>query len=177
MNDFQKNIREDNASEVIEQIKEAHKVRRVISWPGRPDVKVEMRLLTLSEARRAKVDNQLEFKKDGIDIAMHNLADYREQEAVHGMWRVFCDPETGNRIFKSAEDMRLFCTTDELTALCAAYNAFADEMDPNVDKLDDGEIKKLIDLLKKTPDLIPQKVSSLNTALKLLRTLVVQHAN
>lgn len=174
MTEFQKSIREGDASEVIEQIKNAHQARRVIDWPGNPKIKVEMRLLTLSESWKAKVDNQQEFKHDGLDIGVHNLADYREQEAVHGMWRIFSDPKTGQRIFKSAEDMRSFCTTDELTALCAAYNAFADDCDPNVGKLSDAELEDLKNLLKKTPDLIAQKVSSLNLALKLLRILVVQ---
>ena len=188
MTEFQKNIRDavapgdadakrDAASKVIEQIKDSHKARRVIDWPGKPGVKVEMRLLNLSEARKAKVENQLEFKKDDIEIGMHNLADYREQEAVHGMWRVFTDPTTGKRIFNSAEDMRSFCTTDELTALCAAYNTFADENDPNLSKLDESEMQDLVEVLKKTPDLIPQKVPSLNLAWKLLRILVVRQAN
>ncbi len=177
MNEFQRNIRDGKASEILDQIKSSHDKRRVLDWPGRPDVKIEMRLLTLSECRQAKVENQQEFKKDGIDIAVHNLVDYREQEAVHGMWRVFTDPTTGNRIFNSAEEMRSFCTPDELTALCAAYNAFAEENDPNVGNLSDEDVKTLIELLKKTPDQVQRKVTSLNTAWKLLRTLVAQQAN
>ena len=73
--------------------------------------------------------------------------------------------------------MRSFCTPDELTALCAAYNAFAEENDPNVGNLSDEDVKTLIELLKKTPDQVQRKVTSLNTAWKLLRTLVAQQAN
>lgn len=177
MNQFVKNIREaddENASEIIAQIKTAHDVKRVIGWPGHEDIKVEMHLLNMSESRQSKIDNQLEFKKDGVDIAVHNLADYREQEALHGMWRAFYDPSTGKRIFKSAEEMRLYCTPDELTALCSAYNQFADELDPNVNMLSDEEFESLKELLKKTPEKIQQKVTSLPLAWKLLHTLVAQ---
>lgn len=175
--DFEKKIREGKSSEVLQMIKASHDVTRVIAWPGHPEAKVKMRLLTLSESRLAKVENQQEFNRDGITVAVHNLADYREQEAVHGMWRVFSDADTGEPIFTSAEHMRSFCTNDELSALCEAYNAFADENDPNVDRLSDEDYEKLLDMLKKTPDQIPQKVTNLRTAWKLLRIMVGQQAN
>ena len=67
-------------SAIIDQIKASHDVFKDIEWPGVPGVKVRMRLLTVSEARKAKVDNQQEFNRDGIEIGMQNLADYREQK-------------------------------------------------------------------------------------------------
>ena len=164
-------------SAIIDQIKNAHEVTKDIEWPGIPEVKVRMRLLTVSEARKAKVENQQEFKRDGIDIGVQNLADYREQEAVHGMWRAFSDPETGKPIFRSAEHMRSLCTNDELKALCDAYNAFSDELDPNLEKLSDEEFEQLKEILKKKPDQIQQKVSSLPVAWKLLRILVAPQKN
>ena len=136
-----------------------------------------MRLLTVSEARKAKVDNQQEFKRDGIEIGMQNLADYREQEAVHGMWRAFSDPDTGKPVFTSAEHMRTLCTNDELKALCDAYNAFTDENDPNLEKLTDEEFEQLKETLKKKPDQIRSKVLSLPVAWKLLRILVAPQKN
>lgn len=175
--EFEKKIRTEDASGVVQMIKDAHTVRKVIEWPGVPSVKVQMRLLNASEARLSKVANQQEFKRDGIDIGVQNLADYREQEAIHGLWQVFSDPETGKPLFKSAEEMRTVCTNDEITALCNAYNAFADENDPNLDKLSDDEFDDLKELIKKKPDQIPQKVTSLPVALKLLRTLVAQQKN
>lgn len=175
--EFEKKIRTEDASGVVQMIKDAHTVRKVIEWPGVPSVKVQMRLLNASEARLSKVANQQEFKRDGIDIGMQNLADYREQEAIHGLWQVFSDPETGKPLFKSAEEMRTVCTNDEITALCNAYNAFADENDPNLDKLSDEDFDDLKELIKKKPDQIPQKVTSLPVALKLLRTLVAQQKN
>lgn len=175
--EFEKKIRTEDASGLVQMIKDAHTVRKVIEWPGVPYVKVQMRLLNASEARLSKVANQQEFKREGIDIGMQNLADYREQEAIHGLWQVFSDPETGKPLFKSAEEMRTVCTNDEITALCNAYNAFADENDPNLDKLSDDEFDDLKELIKKKPDQIPQKVTSLPVALKLLRTLVAQQKN
>lgn len=178
MNGFEKAVRDqENSSAVLDMIKNSHEERRVIEWPGRPEVKVQLRLLTVSECRKAKVENQQEFKRDGIEVGAHNFADYREQEAVHGMWRAFEDPETGKPIFKSAEHMRTFCTPDELTALCDAYNAFADEKDPNMEALSEEGVEMLIDTLKKTPDLVQRKVVSLNVAWKLLRILVSQQKN
>ena len=129
MTELEKAIRDDEPDELIARIKASHDVKRVVSWPGRPDIKIEIRLLTLSETRKAKVDNQLEFKHDGIDIAMHNVTDYREQEAAHGMWRAFYNVDTGKRIFRSVEHLRSFCTPDELKKLCDEYNAFAEECD------------------------------------------------
>ena len=164
-------------SAIIDQIKNAHEVTKDIEWPGIPEVKVRMRLLTVSESRKAKVDNQQEFKRDGIEIGMQNLADYREQEAVHGMWRAFSDPATGKPVFTSAEHMRTLCTNDELKALCDVYNAFSDENDPNLEKLSDEELEQLKDILKKKPDQIRLKVLSLPVAWKLLRILVAPQKN
>lgn len=164
-------------SAIIDQIKSSHDVFKDIEWPGIPGVTVRMRLLTVSEARQAKVDNQQEFKRDGIEIGMQNLADYREQEAVHGMWRAFSDPATGKPVFTSAEHMRTLCTNDELKALCDAYNAFSDENDPNLEKLSDEELEQLKDILKKKPDQIRLKVLSLPVAWKLLRILVAPQKN
>ena len=164
-------------SAIIDQIKSSHDVFKDIEWPGVPGVTVRMRLLTVSEARQAKVDNQQEFKRDGIEIGMQNLADYREQEAVHGMWRAFSDPATGKPVFTSAEHMRTLCTNDELKALCDAYNAFSDENDPNLEKLSDEEFEQLKDILKKKPDQIRSKVLSLPVAWKLLRILGAPQEN
>lgn len=164
-------------SAIIDMIKSSHDVFKDIEWPGIPGVNVRMRLLTVSEARKAKVDNQQEFKRDGIEIGMQNLADYREQEAVHGMWRAFSDPETGKPIFSSAEHLRTLCTNDELKALSDAYNAFSDENDPNLEKLTDEEFEQLKDILKKKPDQIRLKVLSLPVAWKLLRILVAPQDN
>ena len=144
-------------SAIIDQIKNAHEATKDIEWPGIPGLKVRMRLLTVSEARKAKVDNQQEFKRDGIDIGVQNLADYREQE--------------------NAEHMRTLCTNDELKALCDAYNAFSDENDPNLEKLTDEEFEQLKETLKKKPDQIRSKVLSLPVAWKLLRILVAPQEN
>lgn len=174
MTELEKAIREDKPDELIERIKASHDVKRVVSWPGRPDIKIEIRLLTLSDARKAKVDNQLEFKHDGIEVAWYNQADYREQEAAHGMWRAFYNVDTGERIFRSAEHLRSFCTPDELKKLCDEFNAFVEECDPSLDEVSDESIETLIETLKKTPDLVQLKVVSLNTAWKLVRTLVAR---
>lgn len=174
MTDLEKAIRNDTPDELIARIKTTHDVKRIVSWPGRSDIQIEIRLSSLSDTRKAKVDNQLEFKRDGIEIAMHNLADYREQEAAHVLWRAFYNVDTGERIFRSAEHLRSFCTPDELKKLCDEYNAFAEECDPSLDEVSDESIETLIETLKKTPDLVQLKVVSLNTAWKLVRTLVAR---
>ena len=177
MNEFVKNIREasdESADEIIEQIKASHKVSRVIGWPGHEDIKVEMRLLNMSECRQAKIDNQLEFKKAGIELSVANLADYREQEVVHGLWRACYNPATGERIFRNAEDLRKSCTPDELLYLSGEFNSFVEEQDPNINKLSDKDFESLKELLKKTPDQIQLKVTNLPLAWRLLHTLVAQ---
>ena len=174
MTDLEKAIRSDTPDELIARIKTTHDVKRIVSWPGRSDIQIEIRLLSLSDIRKAKVDNQLEFKRDGIEIAMHNLADYREQEAAHGMWRAFYNVDTGERIFRSAEHLRSFCTPDELKKLCDEFNAFVEECDPSLDEVSDESIETLIETLKKTPDQVQLKVVSLNTAWKLVHTLVAR---
>ena len=174
MTDLENAIRENKPDELIERIKAAHDVKRIVNWPGRPDIQIEIRLLSLSETRKAKVENQLEFKHDGIEIAMHNLSDYREQEAVHGMWRAFYNVDTGKRIFCSAEHLRSFCTPDELKTLCDEYNAFAESCDPSPEKLSEESFDVLVDTLKKKPDQVQSKVVNLSMAWKLVRTLVAQ---
>lgn len=167
----------NEVSAIIDMIRDSRKIREVIGWPGRESIKVKMRLLTVAESRKAKVENQLEFKKDGIEVTGYNLVDYKTQEAVHGLWRVFLDAETDEPIFNSAEHMRQFCTDDELTALCNAYNAFSEKNDPNMENMSEEDAKRLIDLLKKTPLQIQSKVVSLPVAWKLLRILVAPQPN
>jgi hypothetical protein len=170
-------IRKGDASAVIDRIKASGSGIREIAWPGKPEVKVGLRLLSASESRKAKVENQQEFKRDGIDVAVHNLADYRMQEAAHGLWRAIIDLETKKPVFGSAEQLREFCTDDEFAKLVAEYNAFSESEDPNIEDLSKEDFEALLSLLKKTPDRIPSRVTSLRTAWRLLRTLAVPQAN
>jgi hypothetical protein len=173
MSDILKAVRGENTSEILESVRVGTQYDTIIEWPGRPDIKIGMRLLSVSETRQAKIENQKEFKAAGLDIAVHNLADYRAQEAAHAMWRAFYDPGTRKELFHSVHQLRSFCTDDELTALANAYNTFAESNDPNLENMSEDDVDSLISLLKKTPEKIPQTVSNLHTAWRLLRTLVV----
>ena len=156
---------------VLERLRAGTDNRREFGWPGKPEVKVAVRLLSASESRKARIAAQKEFNDAGLEIGMHNMADFRAQEAAHGLWVSLIDPISNTPLFRSAEDLRAFCTDDELSALANEYNALCEEYDPRVHEMSDKDAQALLDMLKKTPDLIPGKVQSLSVAWMLLRTL------
>jgi len=142
--------------------------RKDITWPGRDEVKIRLRLLTVSEGREAQVQNEQEFTAAKVRVEMYNLNVYRAQEAACGLAKVILDPATDKPLFRSADHLRSFVTDDELKALSDAYNAFSEEQNPDTEDYSDEQIRDLFEALKKTPDLILGKVTSLNTAWKLL---------
>lgn len=173
---FRDDIRSGSESvtdSVLDKLRAGTDNRREFGWPGKPDVKVAVRLLSAKEITSAKFNNQREFKQSGIDIAIHNLPDYREQEADHILWRALVDLD-GKKLFSSVDDFRGFCSREETAALSREYNVLSEECDPGVDTMDEQGLKDLLELVKKKPDLIASKVSSLPMAQRLLLTLVGQ---
>lgn len=158
---------------VLAKIRAGTDNRRGFDWPGNTNVRVFLRLLSAKEITSAKFANQREFKQAGIDIAIHNLPDYREQEADHILWRALIDAD-GKRLFSSVDDFRCFCSREEIVVLSREYNALSDECDPGVDAMDQESLNDLLELVKKKPDIIVSRVSSLPTAHKLLHILVSQ---
>lgn len=116
-------LKKGDTSALIDLIKADGPVIKIISWPKRDDVKVAIKVLSASESRMAKIDNQQEFKKAGIEISMHNLGDYRSSEAAHGMWRSILDSSTNEPIFKSVEAFRDFLTDDEISYFVNQYKS------------------------------------------------------
>lgn len=166
-------LKKTDTSALIDAIKADGPATKIISWPNRENIKVELKILNASESRQAKILNQKEFSREGLEIGMHNLADYRASEAAHGMWRAILDPDTHQPVFSSAEEFRSFLTDDEISYFVNAYNALSSEEDPNKD-LSDSDYDELIELLKKKQDLIPSRVISLPMAWRLLRIMVNQ---
>lgn len=162
---------------VLERLRAGTDNRREFGWPGKPEVKVAVRLLSAKETRKARIDAQVEFKEAGLEIGVHNMSDFRAQEAAHGLSVALIEPQTGKSLFRSVEDLRSFCSDDELAALADVYNALCEECDPRVLEMSDDDAHALIELLKKTPDLIHGKVQSLPVAWMLLRTLAKPSMN
>jgi hypothetical protein len=171
-------IREDlrnktKENSILARIRAGIANQREISWPGNPDVKLRVRILSAMEITDARFENQQEFKSRGVDVAVHNLPDYREQEADHALWRALLDSD-GNRIFSSADDFRKFCSREEIKVFADEYTALSAECDPDVGSMSESEMQNLCDFLKKKPELIRLNVSSLRTAWRLLDILVGQ---
>lgn len=171
-----RNGSDDEGESVLDKLRAGTDNRREFGWPGKPDVKVAVRLLSASESRKARIAAQKEFKDAGLEIGMHNMADFRAQEAAHGLWVSLVDPINDNPLFRSAEDLRAFCTDDELSALADEYNALCEECDPRVHEMSEEDAQALLGMLKKSPDLIHGKVQSLPVAWMLLRTMANQPA-
>ena len=93
-------LKQGDSTELIKAIKADGPVKKTISWPNREDIQVVLKLLNASESRLSKIENQQELKAVGIEVAMHNLGDYRASEAAHGMWRAILDPTTLEPVFQ-----------------------------------------------------------------------------
>jgi len=150
--------------------------RREFAWPGKSATRAAVRLLSAKEVTAAKFANQREYKAMGIDIAVHNIADYKEQEADHVLWRAIIDLD-GKKVFSSVDDFRGGCSREVIAALSEEYNALSEECDPSIDAMSDAEYRSLLELVKKKPELIHTKVSNLRTAWQLLRTLADQQVS
>jgi len=142
--------------------------RKDIDWPGREDVRIRLRLLPVSEGRKARILNEQEFAAAKIKVEFHNLNDFRAQEAAFALAKAILDPSTDEPLFRSADHLRAFVTDDELGALSKAYNTFSEEENPDTEDYSDEQIRDLFEALKKTPDLIPGKVTNLSIAWRLL---------
>lgn len=161
---------------VLERLSAGTDNRREFEWPGKSGERVVVRLLSAKEVASAKFANQREFKLAGIEIAVHNIGDYREQEVDHFLWRALLDMD-GKQLFTSLDDFRGFCSREVIAVLAEEYNELSKDCDPGVDSLDESGLKALLELVKKKPDLIPSKVSSLRTAWRLLSILGDQPTN
>lgn len=164
------------ADSVLDKLRAGTDNRREFGWPGKPDVKVAVRLLSAAESLKARVAVQKEFKDSGLDLAL-NIEPFRAQEAAHGLCMALIDPVDGKSLFRSVEDLRAFVFDDELAALADEYNVLCEECDPRIHEMSEEDAQALLGMLKKSPDLIPGKVRSLPVAWMLLRTLAKQPAS
>ena len=170
-------LKQGDSTELIKAIKADGPVKKTISWPNREDIQVVLKLLNASESRLSKIENQQELKAVGIEVAMHNLGDYRASEAAHGMWRAILDPTTLEPVFKNVDSLRAHLTDDEIAYFVTQYNAISVENDPNGDTLTDEQMEDVIELLKKKKYDIQSKVTSLPIAWKLLLTMAEKLQN
>ncbi|MFA6688871.1 MAG: hypothetical protein WCS18_05265 [Sphaerochaetaceae bacterium] len=151
--------------------------RKTIQWPGYPDVRVTLRLLSASETREARLKNQEEWDKAKVEVTALNITDFKAQEAAHGLVKAILLEDGSAPVFRGVEQLRASVSDDELTALAQEYSNFADECDPSLTHMSDEDVTTLFEALKKTPDLIRGKVKNLDTALRLLRISVGQPQN
>ena len=162
-----------DAASLLDAIRIGTDNRREFGWPGKPDVKVAVRLLSATETLKARTAVHNEFKDAGLDMVAH-LDVFRAQEAAHGLCMALIDPSDNKPLFRSVADLRDFVSDDELAALSNEYNILCEECDPRIHELTEDDASALLGMLKKSPDLIPGKVQSLPVAWMLLRTLAKQ---
>lgn len=161
------------ADSVLDRLRAGTDNRREFGWPGKPEVKVAVRLLSAAESHKARIAVQKEFKDAGLDLSI-NVESFRAQEAAHGLCMALFNPADDRPLFRNVEDLRAFVTDDELAALADEYNVLCEECDPRIHEMSEEDALALLGMLKKSPDLIPGKVRRLPVAWMLLHTLANQ---
>jgi hypothetical protein len=108
---------------------------------------------------------------------MGTVDEYETEKANQMLWRVLCDPATGEKLTKTIVEFRTSLTRDERCALVGEYVMFERDVSPNPENMTDEEFAAFVEDVKKKPDETLGNCSSSSTLKKLATTLVSQLAN
>ena len=122
--------------------------------------KLCLRILTESElmTARASADTQAKFVLRGEsrpgDLGYHEI--YYDEVAVQILWSAARNPaHLEFPVFDKPEDIRRKLTTDEITQLVAAYNAFRIDRGPFVSQLSEPELEAWLKVLMEGASRVP----------------------
>lgn len=127
-------------------LKGGKRTQRVVDWPGKPGTRVAIRNLVGSEsmaARLAAAEVSAQVPP-GPGATLLAREAYEEEYAYQVLYHALVDPETGDRLAASAQEVRDLVDLDEVEALMEIY-AGGDDDAPDLDKMSVEQLEREAD--------------------------------
>lgn len=146
----------------------------VMEWPGRPEVKIGLRLLSDFDIAESDASARAWAQEKALDAGKERLDD-REYVARYGaevVSRSLVSPESKQRLVGTADELRKLATREEIDALALAYNDHQEALAPFPYQLSDAEIERLVEAMKR-PDPFRERALSTSAPSTLRRCIRV----
>lgn len=157
----------------LEAIRAGIRNSTTIVWPG-TESPIRLRVLSKASLQDSTFAARRWFEDSKIVVDLVTIEAFKDEETIQILYRSLSDSETSKPLSSSVDVFRSSVTTDELSELAKAYQAFEAEVSPNVDAMTDEEVEKFLRRLKKKPDETIDSVTSIAFARRLLRFSVSQ---
>lgn len=121
------------------------------TWPGGA-LEFDLYVLTQSERSIAEADARQALRAAGLDIAGNSpavLEAVMVERTVHLLAAAMRDPQTGEPLFASADELAEVATDDEIEKLAELYASHRVATDPSLDALSSEELAEIDECLKK----------------------------
>lgn len=135
------------------------------------DVIVGLRLLTDQDYLEAGVAAEEAMKARKIEVSVSSAELFEHEQTSQFLARAVVDPDTGERLFQTAEALRKALTRSQKSALVAAYLEHEKTYAPSEGNLGEAEFQKLLEAVKKTPETATLNDLSFDTLRRLIVTL------
>lgn len=127
----------------------------VMEWPGRPEVKIGLRLLSDYDIAESDASARAWAKSKELEVGRDKERfDDREYSARYGaelVARALVNPETKQRMVGTALELSQIVTRDELDALALAVQDHQESLAPTPYNLTEAEMDRLVEAVKR-PD-------------------------
>jgi len=156
---------------LLEKLKSGKRNVRLIKFPG-TDHDVALRVLSNAEVQEALFATEGRFKQKKIEVSATTVEAYEDENTIQILTRALRDPKDPEQPFAANVDqLREMITLEEKNDLVREYDAFENEVSPSAKTIDDDELDRIFDEVKKKPE----TGSSLN--IYTLRKLIIYLAS
>lgn len=157
---------------LLERIKSGSKNHKLIYWPGNKE-QVIIKVLSVQERQEAAFCTERLFKSEKIEPSFLTSDEYADENATQILFRALRDPKNMDApITENISKFRALVTREEKTGLLNEYLAFENECAPSPDNLSNDEFDRIIESIKKNPELIFTDNYSIGMLKKLLHFMV-----
>jgi hypothetical protein len=124
----------------------------IVAFPGRPEDKIALRVLSGQELQAAVFDAERRFKTEEIEIVPTTLEALEDERTTQLLFRALRNPDDPAEPYaESAEEIRKLLSREEKGLLASAYNEFERDCSPRIASLSEGEFEGIWQELKKNP--------------------------
>lgn len=156
---------------LLEKLKSGKRNIRIIKFPG-TDQDVALRVLSNAEVQDALFATEDHFKQRKIEVSATTVEAYEDENTIQILARALRDPKDLKQpLAADVDQLREIITLEEKNDLVREYDAFEIEVSPSTETIEDDELDRIFDEVKKKPE----TGSELNTYT--LRKLIIYLAS
>ncbi|KAF0145119.1 MAG: Uncharacterized protein FD156_1230 [Nitrospirae bacterium] len=159
---------------LLEKLKAGKKNKNTIKFPG-TDQDIIISVLSEADIQAAHFESERLFKKNGIEVSMSTVDAYEAEKTTQILFRA-CSDTDGKPLSKTVDEFRSQILKAEKDILVDEYNSLEQECSPNPEKISTEDMEKIIDEVKKRPEMIGS-VSNIVIARKLIVSLASRLQN